>query len=89
MTKVDLITGFLGAGKTTFIHEYLHHLRAGRTLIIENEFGSIGVDAQFLRGEGCPIEDLSGVCMCCRGRDQFIHMLCDAAEQGYDRVPYE
>ena len=54
MAKVDLITGFLGAGKTTFIHKYLHHLRDRRVLIIENEFGSIGVDAGFLKDEEHP-----------------------------------
>ena len=89
MTKVDLITGFLGAGKTTFIHRYLRHLADQKTLIIENEFGSIGVDRQFLRDEACPIEDLSGVCMCCTGRDQFIRMLIDAAAHSYDRVLVE
>lgn len=89
MTKVDLITGFLGAGKTTFIHRYLRHLADRKTLIIENEFGSIGVDSQLLRDDGCPIEDLSGVCMCCKGRDRFISMLIDAAAHGYQRVLVE
>ncbi|MBQ6346393.1 MAG: GTP-binding protein [Clostridia bacterium] len=89
MTKVDLITGFLGAGKTTFIHLLLRHLRGQKVLVIENEFGSIGVDAKFLRDDGCPIEDLSGMCMCCRGRGKFIAMLADAAAQGYDRVIVE
>ena len=89
MTKVDLITGFLGAGKTTFIHRYLRHLHDQKILIIENEFGSIGVDAQFLRDEGCPVEDLSGVCMCCKGRDRFIAMLINAGAHGYDRVLVE
>lgn len=89
MVRVDLITGFLGAGKTTFIRRYLEHLRGGKVLIIENEFGSIGVDAKLLRDEGCPIEDLSGVCMCCTGRGQFVRMLADAAAHGYDRVLVE
>lgn len=89
MTKVDLITGFLGTGKTTFIHLLLRHLRGQKVLVIENEFGSIGVDAKFLRGDGCPIEDLSGMCMCCKGRDRFIAMLANAAAQGYDRVVVE
>ena len=89
MTKVDLITGFLGAGKTTFIHLLLRYLRGQKVLVIENEFGSIGVDAKFLREDGCPIEDLSGMCMCCRGRGKFIAMLADAAAQGYDRVIVE
>ena len=89
MTRVDLITGFLGAGKTTFIHEYLHHMSHQRILIIENEFCSVGVDAAFLKAEDCPIEDLSGVCMCCKGRDQFVSMLLNAAAEGYDRVLVE
>lgn len=89
MTKVDLITGFLGAGKTTFIHLLLRHLRGQKVLVIENEFGSIGVDAKFLKDDGCPVEDLSGMCMCCRGRGKFIAMLVNAAAQGYDRVIVE
>lgn len=89
MTRVDLITGFLGAGKTTFIHGYLRHLRGQKVLIIENEYGCISVDSQLLRDEGCPIEDLAGVCMCCKGRGQFIAMLANAAAQGYDRVLVE
>lgn len=89
MTRVDLITGFLGAGKTTFIRRYLSHLEDQSVLIIENEFGSIGVDAGFLSKTHEDVEDLSGVCMCCRGRDQFIAMLVDAAARGYDRVLVE
>ena len=89
MTRVDLITGFLGAGKTTFIHRYLRHLDGQRVLIIENEYGSVSVDARLLRNEPCEIEDLSGVCMCCKGRGQFISMLKNAARQGYDRVLVE
>lgn len=89
MTRVDLITGFLGAGKTTFIRRWLRHLEGQKVLIIENEFGSVGVDTRFLQGEGCPVEDLSGVCMCCKGRGAFIGMLRDAAAHGYDRVLVE
>lgn len=89
MTRVDLVTGFLGAGKTTFIHRYLRHLGDQRVLIIENEFGSVGVDACFLKGDDRPIEDLSGVCMCCKGRDRFVAMLLNAAAQGFDRVLVE
>lgn len=89
MTRVDLITGFLGAGKTTFIHRYLKHLGDQRVRIIENEFGSIGVDADFLRDEDCEIDDLSGMCMCCRGKDRFMALLVDAARRGYDRVLVE
>ena len=89
MLKVDLITGFLGAGKTTFIHRYLRYLQGKRVLVIENEFSPVGVDKYLLRNENCTIRDLSGVCMCCRGKSQLIAMLAGAAAGGFDRVLIE
>ncbi len=89
MLKVDLITGFLGAGKTTFIHRYLQYLRGRRVLLIENEFSPVGVDKYLLRNEDCVIRDLSGMCMCCRGKSQLIAMLAGAAAGGFDRVLIE
>ena len=89
MLRVDLITGFLGAGKTTFIREYLRHLTGENVLVIENEFSSIAVDSRFLRDEPCAIADLSGVCMCCMGREQFRSLLIEAAAHDYDRVLVE
>ena len=70
MVTVDLITGFLGAGKTTFIHRYIHYLKKqGISVgIIENEFGDVGVDSELLKDDGCQISDLSGLCMCCVGK---------------------
>ncbi len=61
MVTVDLITGFLGAGKTTFIHKYLHYLQEqGENIrIIENEFGAVNVDTQMLEEEDCDILDLA------------------------------
>ena len=91
MTRVDLITGFLGSGKTTFIHRYLHHLneKNQKIRIIENEFGSVSIDTKLLSEEDVYIDDLAGVCMCCTGRDKFIQMLINAANAGCDRVLVE
>lgn len=91
MVTVDLITGFLGAGKTTFIHKYLHYLqeKGQRVRIIENEFGDVSVDTELLRDDGCEIDDLAGLCMCCVGKDAFIRMLQDSAVSGCDRIIVE
>ena len=82
--KVDLITGFLGAGKTTFIRRYIKYLhRHGQKVrIIENEFGAISVDSQILQEDNCEIQDLTGMCMCCVGKEAFKRMLIDAAMDG-------
>ena len=90
-TKVDLITGFLGAGKTTFIRKYaaFWRKRGEQIRVIENEFGSVAVDKQLLRDEDLFIDDLSGCCMCCTGRDRFRQMLIGAAHSGIDRVLVE
>ncbi|MEE0954898.1 MAG: GTP-binding protein [Eubacterium sp.] len=90
--KVDLITGFLGAGKTTFIGKYLDVLKkqGRKAYVIENEFGMLAMDEQLLKEEGCEdIGGLTGECMCCTGKEHFEEMLVDAAEQGYDRIVVE
>lgn len=89
--KVDLITGFLGAGKTTFIHSYLRHLKSQgqKVIIIENEFGGADVDTALLKNEEVDIKTLTGVCMCCKGKSMFQAMLIRAASEGYDRVLVE
>ena len=89
--EVDLITGFLGVGKTTFIRSYLKYLekKGQKAAVIENEFGSVDIDSQLLQDTGCPISSLAGECMCCTGKDTFRHMLMDAAEEGVDRVLVE
>ena len=62
MTKVDIISGFLGAGKTTFIKKLLSDVWAGEKLVlIENEFGEIGIDGGFLKDAGIEITDASAV----------------------------
>ena len=91
MVKVDLITGFLGSGKTTFIHKYIDYLtRMGQKVhVIENEFGSVGIDKIFLKEDDCGVSDLSGVCMCCKGKQMFMDMLVAGSRQGYDRILVE
>ena len=65
MTSVDLITGFLGAGKTTFIKKLLKEAIAGeKVVLIENEFGEIGIDGGFLRDAGINITEMNSGCIC-------------------------
>lgn len=91
MTKVDLVTGFLGVGKTTFIHRYLGFLKKQglSASVIENEFSSVDVDSTLLKDDGCEISSLAGQCMCCTGKDTFKQMLIDASHTGIDRVVVE
>lgn len=91
MVTVDLITGFLGAGKTTFIHKYLRYLKEQGLSVrmIENEFGDVSVDSQLLRDDDCEIDDLAGLCMCCVGKDAFIRMLVESANSDCDRIIVE
>ena len=66
MTKVDIISGFLGAGKTTFIKKLLSDVWAGEKLVlIENEFGEIGIDGGFLKDSGIEIREMNSGCICC------------------------
>lgn len=66
MTKVDIISGFLGAGKTTFIKELIDKVYAGEKLVlIENEFGEIGIDGGFLKDAGVEITEMNSGCICC------------------------
>lgn len=66
MTKVDIISGFLGAGKTTFIKQLINQVYAGEKLVlIENEFGEIGIDGGFLQDAGIEITEMNSGCICC------------------------
>ena len=65
MTKVDIISGFLGAGKTTFIKKLLEEVVVKeKTVLIENEYGEIGIDGGFLKDSGIEIKELSSGCIC-------------------------
>ena len=66
MTKVDIISGFLGAGKTTFIKKLIEEVFPGEKLVlIENEFGEIGIDGGFLKDAGVEITEMNSGCICC------------------------
>ena len=75
---VTVVTGFLGAGKTTLIRHVLEHVKGRRLALIVNEFGDVGVDGEILRGCGvdsCPDEnivELANGCLCCTVADDFI-----------------
>jgi G3E family GTPase len=66
MVKVNIISGFLGAGKTTLIQKLLKEALSGdKTVLIENEFGEIGIDAGFLQESGVEIREMNSGCICC------------------------
>ncbi|MGN0374664.1 MAG: CobW family GTP-binding protein [Butyrivibrio sp.] len=66
MTKVTIISGFLGAGKTTFIKKLLEEVYKGQKIVlIENEFGEIGIDGGFLKDAGIQINEMNSGCICC------------------------
>ena len=66
MTKIDIISGFLGAGKTTLIKKLINEALTGEKLVlIENEFGEIGIDGGFLKDSGIEITEMNSGCICC------------------------
>ena len=94
MVQVDLITGFLGAGKTTFLRKYVHWLnaRGQRVCILENDFGAVNVDVMLLQdllGDNCDIETISGGCDCDTHQRRMRTKLISLAMQGFDRVLVE
>ena len=92
MTKIDLINGFLGSGKTTFIRYLLPCLsrRGERVAVVENEFGSAGVDTAILAAAGAQVTELTGGCICCGQKVNFYHLLCELCGSGdWDRILVE
>ena len=91
MTKIDIISGFLGAGKTTLIKKLLSEAFPGEKLVlIENEFGEIGIDGGFLRESGVQISEMSSGCICCSLVGDFNKALKDVADQFHpDRILIE
>ena len=69
MTKIDIISGFLGAGKTTFIKKMIDEVFKGEKIVlIENEFGEVGIDGGFLKDAGIQITEMNSGCICCSFR---------------------
>ncbi len=91
MTKVDIISGFLGAGKTTFIKQLIDQVFAGEKLVlIENEFGEIGIDGGFLKDAGVQINELNSGCICCTLVGDFTKALKQVIDDyAPDRVMIE
>ena len=94
MVQVDLITGFLGAGKTTFLRRYVRYLveRGHNVCILENDFGAVNVDAmlvQDLLGPQCDLETISGGCDCDTHQRRMRTKLIAMAMRGFDRVVVE
>ena len=82
MTKVDIISGFLGAGKTTFIKRLIDQVFTGEKLVlIENEFGEIGIDGGFLRDAGIEITEMNSGCICCTLVGDFSKALQKVLEE--------
>ena len=78
MTKIDIISGFLGAGKTTLIKRLLAtHLHDEKVILIENEFGEIGIDAGFLKETKIEIKELNQGCICCSLQGDFATALTE------------
>ncbi len=91
MTKIDIISGFLGAGKTTLIKKLLAEAFPGEKLVlIENEFGEISIDGGFLKESGVQISEMSSGCICCSLVGDFHQALKDVQEQFHpDRILIE
>ena len=94
MVQVDLITGFLGAGKTTFLRRYVRYLveQGHNVCILENDFGAVNVDAmlvQDLLGDRCDLETISGGCDCDTHQRRMRTKLIAMAMRGFDRVVVE
>ena len=82
MTKVDIISGFLGAGKTTLIRELLTEaLKKEQVVLIENEFGEIGIDGGFLKEAGIEIKEMNSGCICCSLVGDFGEALIEVTKQ--------
>ena len=91
MTKIDIVSGFLGAGKTTLIKKLLAEAFQGEKLVlIENEFGEISIDGGFLKDSGVQISEMSSGCICCSLVGDFNKALKEVHEQFHpDRILIE
>ena len=91
MTKIDIISGFLGAGKTTFIKKMIDEAFGGEKIVlIENEFGEVGIDGGFLKNAGIEITEMNSGCICCSLVGDFAKNLIEVLERFHpDRVLIE
>ena len=91
MTKIDIFSGFLGAGKTTLIKKLIAEAYSGEKLVlIENEFGEINIDGGFLKESGIEISEMSAGCICCSLVGDFNKALKEVVAQFHpDRILIE
>ena len=91
MTKIDIISGFLGAGKTTFIKKMIDEVFKGEKIVlIENEFGEVGIDGGFLKDAGIQITEMNSGCICCSLVGDFGRNLHEVIDKYHpDRILIE
>ncbi len=91
MTKVNVISGFLGAGKTTLIRKLVSEVFTGqKVVLVENEFGQVGIDGSFLKEAGIEIREINSGCICCTLKGDFEKALAMVVEQYHpDRILIE
>ena len=82
MTKIDIISGFLGAGKTTLIQKLIKEVYAGKKVVlVENEFGEIGIDGGFLKDSGIVVNEINSGCICCTLQGDFRNALQEVVKE--------
>ena len=82
MTKINIISGFLGAGKTTLIQKLIKEVYAGqKVVLVENEFGEIGIDGGFLKDSGIVVNEINSGCICCTLQGDFRTALQEVVEK--------
>lgn len=91
MSKVDIISGFLGAGKTTFIKKLIKEVYQDEQIVlIENEFGEIGIDGTFMNNSGIEVTEINSGCICCSLVGDFEASLKEVLETYHpDRIIIE
>jgi G3E family GTPase len=91
MTKIDIISGFLGAGKTTLIKKILDERKPGQVIaLIENEFGDVGIDGDILQEQGIAVEEIYSGCICCTLLGNFERALLELIQKyNPDRIIIE
>lgn len=91
MTKIDIISGFLGAGKTTLIQKLIKEVYAGKKVVlVENEFGEIGIDGGFLKDAGIVVNEINSGCICCTLQGDFRNALQEVVKKyGPDHIIIE
>ena len=84
MTKINIISGFLGAGKTTLIQKLIKEVYAGqKVVLVENEFGEIGIDGGFLKDSGIVVNEINSGCICCTLQGDFRTALQEVVEKNH------